>query len=250
MFRSKRSPTRATRWSPETRETGADHGETRSGRDAPREGSITSLKPQQRDPDRINVFLDGQFAFGLHHDLVLEAGLSPGMEVDEELSESLLGRDLVRQAISAALNLLAYRSRAEGEIRTRLRQRGFPAGAIDECIDKLRDWRYLDDQDFAERWIENRLEQRPRSARMIAMELRGKGVEASTVTDAVNRAGIDERTDALRIAAERWGRLSGLDRQVRQRRITGCLSRRGYGFDVIRDVLKELEADNLEVESE
>jgi len=166
------------------------------------------------------------------------------MDLDEESSASLLDRDRVRQATSAALNLLAYRPRAEGEIRTRLRQRGFPDGTIDETIDKLREWRYVDDQDFAERWIENRRERRPRSARMIAMELRGKGVEADTVSEAVDGAGIDERADALRIATERWARLADLDAAVRVRRLTGFLSRRGYGFDVIRDVLKVLEAED------
>lgn len=219
----------------------ADRIERGPAPDAPTSGRITSLKPQQRDPERVSVFLDGAFAFGLHRDLVLEAQLSPGMELSEELSASLLTRELIRQAIAAALNLLAYRPRAEGEIRTRLRQRGFPDEAITAAIEKLRDWRYVDDEDFAERWIENRLEQRPRSARMIAMELRGKGVEASTVADAVERAGIEERTGALRVATDRWNRLAGLDPPVRRRRLTGFLSRRGYGYDIIRDVLKELE---------
>lgn len=221
----------------------AERDDERPGRDAPRAGQITALKPQRRDPERVNVFLDGAFAFGLHQDLVLEASLFPGMELDEEATGSLLARDLVRQAIAAALNLLAYRPRAEGEIRTRLRQRGFPDDAIAETMTRLRDWGYVDDADFAERWIENRLEQRPRSARMIAMELRGKGVEAGTVAEAVDRADIDERHDALRLATERWGRLADLEPPVRQRRITGFLSRRGYGFDVIRDVLRQLEQD-------
>ena len=236
MFRPKPSTTRA----------GEHHDERDARPDGPRSGRITSLKPQRHDPERINLFLDGTFAFGLHQDLVLEAGLSPGMDLDEAMSASLLARDQVRQAIAAALNLLAYRPRAEGEIRTRLRQRGFPDGAIDETIDRLREWRYVDDQDFAERWIENRRERRPRSARMIAMELRGKGVDPGTVSEAVDGAAIDERADALRLATERWARLGDLDEAVRVRRLTGFLSRRGYGFDVIRDVLKALNADAAE----
>lgn len=249
MFRPKSSTTRADRADRRpSRSRGPDPAsdERDPPADAPRSGRITLLKPQQRDPERMNLFLDGTFAFGLHQDLVLEAGLAPGVDLDEELTASLLERDRVRQAIAAALNLLAYRPRAEGEIRTRLRQRGFPDGAIDETIDKLREWRYVDDQDFAERWIENRRERRPRSARMIAMELRGKGVEANTVSVAVNGAGIDERADALRIAIERWARLADLEAPVRVRRLTGFLSRRGYGFDVIRDVLKALEEDESE----
>ncbi|MBA2248554.1 MAG: RecX family transcriptional regulator, partial [Chloroflexia bacterium] len=172
MFRSKPSTTRA--------DADSDERDAHPDRiaDGPRSGRVTAIKPQRRDPERVSVFLDGAFAFGLHQDLVLDAGLFPGMELDEELTASLLDRDRVRQAITAALNLLAYRPRAEGEIRTRLRQRGFPDGAIDETLVKLREWHYVDDQDFAERWIENRRERRPRSARMIAMELRGKGVEA------------------------------------------------------------------------
>lgn len=237
MFRSRRSVTNARGSGSSTPER---DGAT-SGRDLPRSGRITELKQQQRDRERISVFLDGEFAFGLNQDLMLEAQLHIGMELDEQAIESLLARDLVRQAISAALSLLAYRPRSEGEIRTRLRQRGFSDAAITGTIDKLREWRYIDDRDFAERWVENRLERRPRAARMIAMELRGKGVAPETVGETMERADIDERGDAFRLASERWSRLASLEPVVRHRRITGFLSRRGYGFEIIREVLAALE---------
>ena len=216
-----------------------DHNDDRP---VPRAGTISAIEPQRHDPERVSVFLDGAFAFGLHADLVLEHGLYPGLTLDESTVEAILAADEIRRAIATALNALAYRARSEGEIAQRLRQKGYEQTVIDAALERLRGWHYVDDRDFASRWIENRQEHRPRSERMLAQELRQKGVDPATIADTIADAGVDEIADARELVRKQRAKLSGLDPETQTRRITGFLSRRGYSWDVIRRAL-ETDAD-------
>lgn len=208
--------------------------------DRPRSGAITAIRTQQRDHERVSVFLDDVFAFGLNQQIILDRGLYGGQSLTEADTAELLALDETSRATAAALQFLGYRPRSEGEIRQRLRQRGFAGTAVDATIAKLRDWRYVDDGDFAQRWIENRLDHRPRSARLLAQELRQKGVNAGTASEAIDEAAIDEVVDATALAADKMRKLASLPEEVRIRRVTGFLARRGYGFGVIRTALDGL----------
>lgn len=233
MYRSRRSRTDNRR--------GDAPGDAPGASDRPVAGTITALQTQRRDPERMNVSLDGTFAFGLHADLVLEHGLAVGTELDAARVSELIAQDEIARSTAAALQFLAYRPRSEGEIRRRLRERGFTESAVDATIARLRDWRYVDDADFSSRWIENRVEHRPRSARLLGQELRQKGVDPGVIAGAIEEADIDEQRDALAMILGRIERYRALEPDVRSRRISGLLSRRGYGWDIIREVLAELE---------
>ena len=211
--------------------------------EAPRPGRISAIEPQRRDPARVNVYIDGAFAFGLHLDLQLEHHLAPGDDLDEEAIARLLREDQTKRAVASALNLLAYRPRAAGELRARLRERDYPPEAIDAAIARIRELGYLDDRNFADRWVESRQQHRPRSARMLGRELAQKGVDREVIEQTLEDAGIDEFSDALALAGHKWPAWRNLDRPTRERRLSGFLTRRGYGYDIIRRVLETLEGE-------
>lgn len=210
-------------------------------KEPPAPGTITAIEEQKRDNARVNVSIDGTFAFGLHADLVLEHRLSTGVELTTADIATLLQADEVKKAITAALNLIAFRPRASGELARKLREKGYAAEAASIAVERMRDLGYLNDARFAERWVENRQEHRPRSARMLQQELRQKGVDAETVAEVLDEAEIDEVGDALALAQKKSAGMSALDQQTRHRRISGFLARRGYGFEVIRKVLEAIE---------
>ena len=209
-------------------------------KEPPAPGPITSIEPQQRDDARMNIHINGKFAFGLHVDVVLNHRLTIGMELSSSLIETLLAEDEVKKAITAALNLIAFRPRASGELQRKLREKGYRPEAAEAAINRMRDLGYLNDATFADRWIENRQEHRPRSRRMLTQELRQKGIDADTIDEALEDVEIDEFGDALALATKKAEGIRALDLPTRQRRISGFLSRRGYGFDVIRQVLEEI----------
>jgi regulatory protein len=207
---------------------------------------ISAVTAQRNDPDRVNVSIDGEFAFGLSADLALEAGLYAGLELDDATLKQLLAQDETRKATSAALRLLAHRPRAVVELTRRLRQKGYGPDAIDGAIAKLREWHYLDDGDFARRWVETRQLHRPRAARLITQELRQKGVDTETIDEALADADLDERGDALRLAHQKARSYAALPPDVQRRRLSSFLARRGYNFDIVRQAVEEALGDGGE----
>jgi regulatory protein len=206
----------------------------------PKAGRITAISPQQRDDARMNIDIDGSFAFGLHADVVLNHYLGVDTELTPEKIKTLLHEDEVKQAIIAALNQIAFRPRASGELIRKLREKGYAPEAAEAAVQRMLDLGYLNDADFADRWIENRQEHKPRSRKMLQQELRQKGIDPETIRDALENTEIDEFSDALGLARKKAGSMQGLDQVTRHRRLSGFLGRRGYTYDVIRKVLEEI----------
>jgi len=211
-----------------------------------RSGTITALDAQARHPDRVNVSIDDDFAFGLSGTIVLEQGLYVGQALSEDEVLVLIQLEEVASATQSALRLVSHRARTEVELRRRLARNGFSATAIEKTIERMHEWNYLNDEDFARRWVESREGHRPRAASMIKRELVGKGVDADTAAQVVDDAEIDEYKIALDLGKKWANRLSTEDRDTQRRRLAGYLQRRGFGWDIVRRVLDEALSDSEE----
>jgi regulatory protein len=213
-----------------------------------RAGRVTALRPTKRDPDRIAVDIDGSFAFALPATLVVEERIDVGEMLDGDRVSSLLAADQASRATEAALVFLGYRPRSEKEVRDRLRRGGFEQEAIEHAIARLHEWRYLDDADFARRWVENRTTHRPRGRRLLQQELRHKGIDGEIARDAIDAAELDETGAAEALARRRLPSYAGDEPAAIRRRLGAYLARRGYGYDVIRIALDRAlgEAEDLD----
>ena len=203
-----------------------------------RAGQVTALRPTKRDPDRIAVDLDGSFAFALPAQLVADERIEVGDALDEARVSALLAAEQASRATEAALVFLGYRPRSEKEVRDRLRRGGYDQEAIDHAISRLHEWRYLDDADFARRWVENRTTHRPRGKRLLQQELRHKGIDTETAREAIAEVDLDEAGAAEGLARRRLPSYAGDDPAAIRRRLGAYLARRGYGYDVIRVALE------------
>jgi regulatory protein len=214
-------------------------------------GRITSLRFQKRTPDRVNVYLDGRFAFGLP---ALEAArLRVGQILTDPDVERLRSLDVEQKAYDRALRFLAYRPRSEAEVRDRLERSGADQAVIEAVIERLKERGYLDDAEFARFWVEGRQRFSPRSAYALRQELRRKGLDDVAVATAVSN--LDAAASAYEAARPRALRLSSLaggDPKLFRRKIGDFLLRRGFDYDVVREVvgrlLSELSADEAQIQ--
>jgi regulatory protein len=113
---------------------------------------------------------------------------------------------------------------------------------VGHTIDRLRSAGLLDDQGFAQNWVESRDQRAPRSRRLTAAELRARGV-ASAIVEGVT-ATIDEQGAAYRAAERRARSLSALPYVQFRQRIGGLLLRRGFDYDVVRETVRKLWSDS------
>jgi regulatory protein len=144
-------------------------------------------------------------------------------------------------AHAAALRLLTARARTRAELRQRLEERGFEAGAVAETLDRLERVGLVDDRALAETVAEGRAE-RGLDAPAIAAELRDRGVDPAVAEQAAHAAVPPEaRADRCRrVAQARLAQLDGLPAKTQLRRLASYLARRGYPPELAESVAREL----------
>ncbi len=215
-----------------------DHAESHAPDFAP--GVITRLTPLRRQPGRFSVEIDGRSGLTLAEEVLVRFGLQVGDAIDAEALSAVADQDALARATESALVYLAYRPRTEQEVRTRLRRAGHSHEVIAQVMAKLHEWRYLDDADFARRWVENRTEHKPRGRRLLQQELRQKGVAAETAREVIADAEVDEAAAAEILARKRLASYAGDDPQAVRRKLSSYLARRGYGYDVVRGAVERV----------
>ncbi|PJF49111.1 MAG: RecX family transcriptional regulator [Chloroflexi bacterium] len=200
-------------------------------------GVITALKAQH-GKERVNVYLDGQFAFGLAlvHALWLKVGQTLS---DDEIAE-LRAADALEQTRLRALDLIAYRPRSVREVQRRLKRAGADDADIAAVVERLKEVGLLDDDAFSRAWVDSRMRVSPRSKRMIAWELRRKGVSSADIQAALEE--VDEEDAAYRAAMQRLPKLRGLAPLERKRKLYDYLARKGFDYETIERAVQQVES--------
>lgn len=198
-------------------------------------GRITALTFQKHHKDRANVYIDGKFAFGMA--AILAAKLKVGQELSDDDMARLQDRDGCERAYERALNYLTYRPRSEAEIRRNLREK-HAGEVIDSVIERLVGAGLVDDGEFAQYWVENRLQFRPRGLQALRYELRQKGVADSAIDEAL--AGVDESQAARQLVESALSRFRRLPPADFRRKLSGYLTRRGFSYQVVRSLVEEM----------
>lgn len=210
-------------------------------------GEITKLTVQKNNPDRVSVFIDGEFAFGVHQDLVLEYRLRAGRELTPGEQQALVEDDRVAKAKSRALDYLAHKPRTETEVRRKLRQNEYSEPVIESVVERLQELSYLDDAQYAEQYVERRFASKGYGPVRIRQELRKRGIDRHLAETAVADFFEEESTlaAAREKAQKRWPRIAREDDPRKRRdKLYRYLKRRGYTYDTIRVVIDEMEAQD------
>ncbi len=194
-------------------------------------GNITALKYQKRRRDRVSVYLDGRFAFGVPE--IVAARLKVGQSLSDAEIEALREHGSVEEAYNRALGYLSYRPRSQAEIAAYLQRHDIPDTQAEEVVDRLKAAGLVDDQAFAQFWVENREQFRPRGPRALRYELQRKGIGQEAIVQALE--GVDPLADAYQAAARKAQQLSHLEQPEFFRKLVDYLARRGFDYGVAKE---------------
>jgi len=195
---------------------------------------ITALRIQKRNPNRVNVYLDGDFAFGLAR--IVAAWLHVGQTLSPEKILELRSKDEEEVSYQRALRFIQYRPRTESEIQQYLIKHETPESVIVHVLKRLQQIGLVDDSRFAKNWIENRSDLRPRSRFALAHELKQRGIAPEIIASSLNEVDDDEL--AYQAACKQFRKYSHLDWQSYRQKMYGFLGRRGFNYEVSQTAAK------------
>jgi regulatory protein len=202
------------------------------------ESVITKIEQQKGNKRRYNVYVNDDYAFAVHEDILIKHRLLKGVFVTNEQMAVVLKDEEQNDAYLKAVRFLGFRPRTRKEVRQRLQQEGYEEGLIDETLQRLANERYLDDKEFAKMWTEHRIHSQKKGKALIRQELLQRGVDREHVQEALQHIDREEELQsAVEIGAKKWRQTSG-ETFDRKRKTAAFLMRRGYSGEVVQQALR------------
>ena len=199
---------------------------------------ITGITPQIKDKERCNIEVDGRFFCGMKLETVVKYRLKVGVAVsEEELSRMQLESENLT-ALDKALTFITASMKTEKDIRAYLRKKGYLEDISDYVVEKMRSYGYLDDAAYARAYIEHAGKRK--GSRLIAMELRQKGVSDEAIEEALS--GTAGEADAAYAVLTKYLRGKKTDKATFSKAYRHLLSK-GFDYDTARAALERLRGE-------
>jgi regulatory protein len=203
---------------------------------------ITKIVEQKRRANRRNVFVDGQFAFGLSDNVVARFRLREGMQLSEALVREIAEGEVRQECLDCGLKYLGSRLHSRAELRKKLIRREFGEPVVEGVLDQLARLGYLDDARFAKTKALAAAEHKHHGRRRAFVELLKAGVKKDVADAALED--VYSQADSLGVARElarkKLASLKRLEPMVARRRLAGMLMRRGFDYETVRPVIDEV----------
>lgn len=194
---------------------------------------ITAIKQQVKRRDRYSIYGDGKYLFSFSEAELLASGVKIGQELDESALSELKDKAVIDKAYDRTLNLISHRVRSEWELRDYLKRKDYDKGVQEAVVAKLRSRGYVNDEEFARRWVENRRLLKPTSKRRIEQELRQKRIQ----DDIIRSVLAADETDEIAVLRELIERKRKQTKYQDDLKLMQFLARQGFDYDKIKTAL-------------
>ncbi len=201
---------------------------------------ITKIKQAVKNPERVNVFVNDKYSFSLDVTQLLDLKLKAGQEISEEQLVEYKKLSEYGKLYQRTLEWVLTRPRSERETSDYLNKKIFEK-KLDknyggQIIERLRGKKYLDDEEFARWYVENRFVKKGVSRRRLEMELLKKGVSREIIERVMAESGRDEREEVLKIIAKKRAKYD-------DEKLIQYLCRQGFSYELVRDLVLGHEMD-------
>ena len=201
---------------------------------------ITNIEEQKRNQNRVNIYVDDLFTIGIEEELRFKYDLVVGMEVTDEFIKEILTVEEKNRVLNTCLKYLSFRQRSTKEVFDYLSRKEYDEMHILSAIDYCTENKYLDDYEFAKAYNKDKSNLNKWGPKRIKYELKLKGIDETIINEVATPRKEDEYEIAYTLAQKKINSYKNDDRNGKYRKLSGFLGRRGYSYDIISKVVKEI----------
>ena len=200
--------------------------------------TISQIEIQKRNKNRVNLYVDGEFYSGLQLVAVARLGLREGIEVDESQLKEAVSQSEISYAFEKCVDYLSKSMKTTKQIRDYLRKKGFSKEVEEIVVQKLKNYRYVDDDLYTQLYTEQN--SKFKGSRRIKSELLQKGIHKELIDSVEVEADTQRQTaDAL---AQKY--MKGKDRDVKTlQKLQRFLVYRGFDYDTVGQIISRYRKD-------
>ena len=202
---------------------------------------ITKIEVQKRNKDRVNIYLDNEYAFSISMELVYKESLKPKMEIDVERLKDIADKEGYLKCKNTALRIIERSFKTEKEMRDKLKEKEYTDNQIEKTIEFLREYNFINDESYVKAYINDKLASRGRQK--IKYDLIKKGVGRNLIDEKLSCIDSDdEKNTAFNLAKKKYNSIkkSESDTYKLSGKLYRFLMSKGYNYELVKDVVKEV----------
>lgn len=183
-----------------------------------------------------SIYIDGEFAVKLDSRTVLEEGITPGEEIDDETLKEYIELSDFRRAKEKALWLISNRDHSRKELIDKIAVT-VPRVSAELAADRMEELGLINDEAFAERYARELAENKHLSQKGIKYKLIQKGIDKDLAEEIIEQLEIDPRQNIRTVIEKKYAK--NLTDEKGKRRCVMGLQRLGYSYSDINSVIRE-----------
>ena len=197
--------------------------------------TITDIKPQVKTPTRCNIYLDNVFYCGLELETVMRHRLKVGQSIDPDVLDEIQCDSERVHALDKALYFISKSKKTKRQVEEYLKQKGYTEQTINSVIEKMEDYRFVCDEDYAFDYVKSY--SKSKGKRLIAVELKRKGVSDSDMASALDS--VEDETESAVKIAEKYLKNKPKDKQNMLKCYKYLLSK-GFSYDTAKTAAERI----------
>ena len=202
---------------------------------------ITKIEIQKNNKDRVNIYLDGEYALAINAELVYKENLKVKDDVDISKLQEIAEKESYIRCKESAIKIIERSYKTEKEIRDKLKQKGYEEKQINNSIDFLKEYNFINDNTYAKAFIKDKLSSK--GSQKIKYDLMKKGIAKDIIEENLIKVDKNEEKEvALNVGRKKYESIRRKERD--NYKLSGKLYRflisRGYAYDIVKDVVKEI----------
>ena len=206
---------------------------------------ITDIKKQVNNKNKFSIFVDGQYYNSLFDETYKASKLNIGDTITDKEFESLQIDSQKKLAFNKALGYLGHRIRSSSEVVKYLEKKEYCVEAVEYTIIKLKEYKYLDDEAFAETLVKDRMNVKKKGKSYIISNLKKYGISNEIIQQIIEEYDYDKEYDnALKLAETLSRKHAKVEDGYKQKqKISSAMARAGYGWDIINSAINKTSSE-------
>jgi regulatory protein len=202
---------------------------------------ITKVEYQKKNKDRVNIYLDGNFEFGIDLSIMIKYSLSQDMELDDEFIKEIIIAEDNAKAYNYAISILSRSAKSEKELRIKMTYKGYESELINITMNKLKTNKLIDDNDYSDRFIYDKINYSKYGKRKLKEALYNKGIDRKIIEEKLSLISEDEEyIRAYELGEKKLKSLIKEDNKKKYIKLSNFLIGKGFNYETVKKVVTKL----------
>lgn len=202
---------------------------------------ITKIEYQKKSKDRVSIYLDDNYAFGIDLNIMIKYSLKKNMELEDDFISEILKAEDEISAYNYAISVLSRNSKSEKQLRQKMQDKGYDPQFIENAITKLKQQKYIDDERYSEMFINDKINISKDGKLKIKEALQSKGIDRLIIDEKLQEITADDEIKrAYLLGNKKLKSIKEEDTRKKRVKLANYLITKGFEYGTVKKAVSKL----------